>query len=133
MNTNLYIGIPFEAHGDSQAGLDCWGLVRLFYMGEFGIYLDDYNTQYEQVSERKNINFIIDSQVDNWNKIESEDKQDGDLVVLAIGGNKCHIGIYVGNNKMLHADEKAGVVIEGIDVKRWTNRVSGFYRHTERL
>jgi len=132
MNTNAYIGTPFKAHGETNEGLDCWGLVRLFYRENYSILLSDFKSAYKNVSERRGINAIIDNQVKKWVKVEREELIPGDLVLLAIGGNKCHIGINIDNNKMLHADEKAGVVVESFNVLRWRERVSGFYRHNER-
>jgi len=132
MTTNTYIGTPFKAHGETLEGLDCWGLCRLVYKDLFKISLPNFKEAYKLVSERKNINDIIDSQVGKWIKIERDELRPGDLVMLSIGGKKCHIGIYINYDRMLHADEKAGVVVESFNAKRWSNRVSGFYRHTER-
>jgi len=36
-----YVGLPHEIGGRSRAGLDCWGLVHLFFREQYGIKLPE--------------------------------------------------------------------------------------------
>ena len=60
------------------------------------------------------------SQATNGTKVEKKDLQPGDLVIYK---NKSltrigHVGIYIGDNKMIHASEPGvGVIITDIDSK----------------
>lgn len=38
-----YVGLPFAEHGRDRAGLDCWGLVRLFLAEQAGIVMPRYD------------------------------------------------------------------------------------------
>ena len=44
--------------------------------------------------------------------VKTADVQEGDLVFFKINGNKVsHVGVYVGDNKFVHASTKRGVII----------------------
>ena len=53
----------------------------------------------------------------NGRTVTLEEAQPGDIVCYASGGGKCtHVGIYLGNGKILHsANSRRGVVINDID------------------
>lgn len=53
----------------------------------------------------------------NGRTVTLEEAQPGDIVCYASGGGKCtHVGIYVGNGKIIHsANSRRGVVINDID------------------
>jgi lipoprotein Spr len=48
--------------------------------------------------------------------VKTTDVQEGDLVFFKINGNKVsHVGVYVGDNKFVHASTKRGVIISDLN------------------
>jgi hypothetical protein len=126
MTYDKYIGLPYLANGRTEAGVDCWGLVRLFYKNELNIdlpsYVDDYNGPYDPA---------IISLMDQYKEVEWKKQavpEAGDVCVFNIYGEPCHVGVYVGNNKFIHSRENKDVVIESITSPKWANRLEGYYK-----
>ena len=99
-----YLGYKYVYGGTSPStGFDCSGFTYYVYK-HFGYTLS-----------RSSV-----SQATNGTKVEKKDLQPGDLVIYKntsltrIG----HVGIYIGDNKMIHASEPGvGVIITDIDSK----------------
>ena len=64
MNYSKYIGLTYLDNGRTEAGVDCWGLARLFYKGEFDIELPSYSEQYSGGSDPQ-IREIVELYKDN--------------------------------------------------------------------
>ena len=59
-------------------------------------------------------------------KIELEDLREGDLVFFNTSGNDVsHVGIYLLNNKFVHAATSGGVMISDLNEKYWQPRFRG--------
>ena len=99
-----YLNYDYVYGGSSpKTGFDCSGFTYYVYK-HFGYTLSRSST----------------GQASNGTKVSKKDLQPGDLVIYKntsltrIG----HVGIYIGNNKMIHASEPGvGVVITDIDSK----------------
>lgn len=127
MNYNKYIGLPYKDNGRDVSGLDCWGLVRLFYKQELGIDLPSYADLYTSGSDPL-IPEAINTYKDNWELLDSGNP--GDVCLFNILGEPAHVGIYIGDNKFLHVREGMDSVIESITSTQWSKRFSGFYKYT---
>lgn len=99
-----YLGYDYKYGGTSpKTGFDCSGFTYYVYK-HFGYTISRSST----------------AQAKNGTKVAKKDLQPGDLLIYKntsltkIG----HVGIYIGNNKMIHASEPGvGVVITDIDSK----------------
>ena len=59
-------------------------------------------------------------------KIELEDLREGDLVFFNTGGKEVsHVGVYLLNNKFVHAATSGGVMISDLNDKYWQPRYKG--------
>ncbi len=59
-------------------------------------------------------------------KIELEDLREGDLVFFNTGGKEVsHVGVYLLNNKFVHAATSGGVMISDLNDKYWQPRFRG--------
>ncbi|WP_336747753.1 C40 family peptidase [Aureimonas altamirensis] len=122
-----YIGIPFQDGGRTREGADCWGVLNIFYAEELGIALPSFSDQYTTTEDRVALSNVINGNMDDW--IEVDEPQFADAVLIALGGAKTHIGIYIGNNLVLHTDRKSGSFIEPIHSPKLNRRIDSFYRH----
>ena len=101
------LGTPYRYGGSNRNGFDCSGLVH-FVFAQSG-------HQLPRISREQ---FQALTPVD--------DPQIGDLVFFGRGSRVSHVGIYVGDNKMLHAPSSGKtVVIESFDSGYWGKRYLG--------
>ena len=126
-----YIGLPFLEKGRTADGADCWGLVRIIYLDEFGIYLPSYVESYKDTSDAAEIGHLFRSQSPRWLKIQPGEEQPGDVIVLRMHGQPMHVGVVVGDKQFLHVTKHVDGVLEKYRSMVWAGRVLGFYRHKE--
>lgn len=97
-----YIGIRYVSGGSTPRGFDCSGYTQYVFRN---IGVDIFRHELDQMT-----NSII---------IPKEEMQCGDLVLFSYtgenGGFASHIGIYVGNNKVIHASSSKGITISDLD------------------
>ncbi len=112
------IGIHYRYGGTSpEHGLDCSGLVRYVFRQAHGTELPRTSAEMSQVGEQ----------------VDKKDLQPGDLVFFnTLKRAFSHVGIYLGDNKFIHAPSAGGTVrIESMDLSYWKARFNGARRITE--
>ncbi len=104
-NTRLYsfidewYGVPYKYAGIDKSGIDCSGFICVLY---------------EQVYEKKIPRSTKDLYT-SGNEISREKLQEGDLVFFKIENEKpSHVGVYLINNKFVHASSKKGIMISDL-------------------
>lgn len=122
----MYVGIPFKEKGRDENGLDCWGLVRLWYDKELGIELPSYIDAYQTTNDIEITETIKKEQAIKWELVDTPKR--GDVVLLKIKGLPWHVGIYLGDNRMLHVEQGCDSIIEKLGRSKWKNRILGYYR-----
>jgi peptidoglycan DL-endopeptidase LytE len=98
------LGIRYRFSGNSEkTGLDCSAMVKNLF-SKFDIHLPrSSREQYQQ-----------------GQKIDRENLEVGDLVFFSSGGKTpTHVGVYIGNNKFMHAARRAKQVIVSDLNKYW--------------
>ncbi len=98
-----WVGTPYKHAGNSKSGTDCSGL-------SYAIFKTLY---------AKNLDRTSDGQYfKNCKRINKSELKPGDLVFFKINGNKIsHVGIYLKDNKFIHASSHRGVVVNDLDEK----------------
>jgi hypothetical protein len=126
MKYDKYIGLPYLTNGRTEAGVDCWGLVRLFYRDELNIDLPSYTEDYSGADDPAIMELMSEYKDANWKK--QSVPETGDVCVFNIYGEPCHVGVYIGNSKFMHSREGRDVVIESLDSPKWSKRLEGCYK-----
>lgn len=97
---NEWQGVPYKYAGKDKAGIDCSGLTST-------LYLKVYN---------KTISSNTKALVGEVKKISESDLKEGDLVFFNTNGKSIsHVGVYLQNNKFVHASTKKGVMISDMN------------------
>jgi cell wall-associated NlpC family hydrolase len=116
-----YIGIPFEYGGRDRNKLDCYGLVMLLYKELHNLEIPDVISP----TFLKEIQDLIQAEKYKWQECELEESC---VILFNVRGYGCHVGYYLGNDKMIHTWEgTGGVTIERLAFS-WKNRIIGTYK-----
>lgn len=99
-------GVRYHLGGNSQRGIDCSAFVQRTFLEQFSVELPRSTHQQQTVGKR----------------IARDKLRTGDLVLFHSGPTGRHIGIYVGDNKFVHASTKKGVIISSMDNVYWKTR-----------
>lgn len=105
-NEKLYIfidewyGVPYKYGGKSKAGVDCSGFTCI-------LYKEALNRQIQGSAA---------GLYEMCKAVKKDDLEEGDLVFFKINSNKIsHVGVYLQNNKFVHASTKRGIIINDLD------------------
>ncbi|MHB0911890.1 MAG: C40 family peptidase [Armatimonadota bacterium] len=110
-----WLGTRYVWGGASRKGIDCSGLTQQLYAKE-GIKLP-HNAK---------------AQYKLGNPVSKSALLPGDLVFFNTRGPLTHVGLYIGNNKFLHAaNKKRGVRIDRLDSKYYQKRYAGARRYKD--
>ena len=100
-----WYGVKYKYAGNSKKGIDCSGLAALLEKNVFG----------KEISGPASLIYS------KCEKIEGKELKEGDLVFFIISskpnakeGQVSHMGVYLQNNKFVHATTKAGVMINDL-------------------
>lgn len=108
-----YSGVPYVWGGTSPRGFDCSGFVHYVY-------------------KQKGINIPREtvSLYNGARKVSADQAKPGDIVFFHKTYNTSkpisHVGIYIGNGKMIHASSSRGVIIANINTSYWRSKLVGF-------
>jgi cell wall-associated NlpC family hydrolase len=103
------VGVPYRYGGSSPAGFDCSGLVVYSYEKAGFAGLPHSAARLADLSR----------------PVALDDLEPGDLMFFELTGKKAsHVGIYVGNQKFVHAPSSGGrVEIVGFDHVYWRDHI----------
>lgn len=111
------VGVPYST-------MNCWDLVRAFYMNVFDIELKHYFEEMPKTAEAKQD--LIFSAYGDFKQIERGRLEFGDLISFQIRGLENHIGVYLERGKFLHSSQRAGSCVEKLT--RWSQHVASCHR-----
>lgn len=130
VNWNQYVGIPWVHRGrelDINTGLDCYGLVRLFYKQEYDIILPKWDVIISSDNPQVTDNLVKSNGVEHDHPfIETTKPNTGDVVLMNILGFPVHVGIFVNNKYLLHSRQQSSLS-EIVSFDKWSKRVDGYY------
>lgn len=107
-----WLGVPYRYGGNDRKGVDCSGLVLQVYKDALGIKLPRNSRE----------------QHDYCTAIAKGSLIPGDLIFFATGKDKkrvSHVGIFIGDNLMIHASSSKGVILSNINSQYYSRTYAG--------
>lgn len=107
-----WLGVPYKFGGNDRKGVDCSGLVLQVYKDALGIPLPRNSRE----------------QSDYCTSIAKGSLIPGDLIFFATGKDRdrvSHVGIFVGDNLMIHASASKGVILSDINAPYYSRTYAG--------
>jgi lipoprotein Spr len=107
-----WYGVPYQFGGDSRKGIDCSAFACVMMDSVYHITIPRTAKNQYNASQ----------------KIKREDLRQGDLVFFNTTGGISHVGVYLANNKFVHAATSGGVMISDLDDVYFKRRYIGAAR-----
>ncbi len=125
MDFQYLLPVPFKDYGRNLSGLDCWGLAIEVFK-KYGIELPDFRVG---SGDEFNINALAVMKMRTWPKVENPQNSDIPLIAAIRNNPKMvtHVGVYIGDGKVIHIMKKTGVIIQRIE-PFLKPRIAGFFR-----
>lgn len=102
-----WIGTPYVYGGHTRKkGTDCSGMIMELFLKVYKLKLPRSSAMQREFSR----------------PVKFKNMEPGDLVFFSTGKNRSrvnHVGLYIGNNRMIHASASRGVMESGLDEKYW--------------
>lgn len=105
-------GVPYRWGGETQSGVDCSAFVQIAFQDAWQIALPRTTQSQSKVGTQ----------------IASNEAHYGDLVFFRISRHSEHVGVYIGNQRFMHASSSKGVIISRLDNPYWASKFWQFRR-----
>lgn len=116
-NVDEWYGVRYRTGGNTKSGVDCSGFTVAVYAAVYGFALPRVSRDQYRISR----------------KISTTELQEGDLVFFNTNGRGVsHVGVYLGNNKFIHASVSRGVMVSGLFEPYYIKRYIGAGRIEEK-
>lgn len=105
-----WYGVRYRTGGNTKSGVDCSGFTVAVYASVYGITLPRVSKEQYRISR----------------KISITELQEGDLVFYRTrGSGVSHVGVYLGNNRFIHASVSRGVMVNSLFDSYYVQRFVG--------
>ncbi|WP_297062896.1 NlpC/P60 family protein [uncultured Duncaniella sp.] len=107
-----WLGTPYKYGGEDKRGVDCSGLVLKVYKSALDIKLPRNSAE----------------QAGYCSPLQKNQLMPGDLIFFATSGSRkkvSHVGIYVGDGKMVHSSSSKGVIVSNISDDYYVRTYAG--------
>lgn len=98
-----WIGVPYKFGGNTKDGVDCSGFVNAVFLNVFKQQLKRSATE----------------MVNQCDLVDKEKLSEADLVFFDISGKNSHVGVYLTNNRFVHASTSKGVMVSELTQAYW--------------
>nr|WP_240966316.1 NlpC/P60 family protein [Pseudoflavitalea sp. G-6-1-2] len=107
-----WYGTRYRYGGNDKSGIDCSAFAKTFISSIYNVNLPRTSA----------------SQYDNSERISKSELREGDLVFFKTMGRRkgvSHVGVYLRNNKFLHASTSNGVIINDLNDNYYATHFAG--------
>jgi murein DD-endopeptidase / murein LD-carboxypeptidase len=112
-----WYGVHYRTGGNTKSGVDCSGFSVAVYAAAFGYALPRVSKEQYRTSRH----------------ISMTELQEGDLVFFNTrGSGVSHVGVYLGNNKFIHASVSRGVMVSDLFEPYYIKRFFGAGRFDDK-
>ncbi|PHI41182.1 endopeptidase [Actinobacillus succinogenes] len=98
---NKWVGTRYRLGGTGRGGIDCSAFMQTAFATAFGMSLPRSTSEQRFLGQR----------------IQKHQLKQGDLVFFRRNN---HVGVYIGNNKFMHASSSQGVTISSLNESYWS-------------
>jgi cell wall-associated NlpC family hydrolase len=123
-----YVGIPFVSGGRGISGCDCYGLVRIVLMEQFGYNLPLLSGNYKDALVMAETEPVLRSQLPLLTGEKIDKAEPGAVAVIRYQGRSTHIGIYVDGTYILHTLKDIGAHVVSAEGGFLRGGIEGVYR-----
>ncbi|EKT63940.1 bifunctional murein DD-endopeptidase/murein LD-carboxypeptidase [Providencia burhodogranariea] len=99
-------GVSYRLGGTTKNGIDCSSFVQRTFIEQFGVALPRTTSEQESSGQGVKRNSL----------------KPGDLVLFKTGRRMKHVGIYIGDDKFVHASTSSGVIVSELTNDYWNKR-----------
>jgi len=107
-----WYGTPYHLGGTTKKGVDCSAFSQFLFASVYGL----------------NIPRTAREQYNSTSRISRTQLTEGDLIFFNTRGGISHVGVYLQNNKFVHASTSGGVMISDIFDEYWAKKFVGVGR-----
>jgi cell wall-associated NlpC family hydrolase len=112
-----WYGVRYRTGGNTKSGVDCSGFTCAVYSSLYGYTLPRVSREQYRISR----------------KLSIPELEEGDLVFFSMHGRGVsHVGVYLGNNKFIHASVSRGVMVNDLSETYYKVRYYGAGRIEDR-
>ena len=122
------IGLPYVHKGRDLKGVDCWGLVQVFYREILNIEVPEYLDLYGDAFDAPDVAAAIETGAARHWEERKAPAEFGDVITFRIMGQVCHCGVSLGGRDFIHAFQGTSVCLESLTSITWNKRIAGVYQ-----
>jgi lipoprotein Spr len=104
-----WYGVRYRRGGNTKNGIDCSGFTEAVFLTAYGLQLPAVAREQYRICR----------------KISTTELKEGDLVFFNTTGGVSHVGVYLGNNKFIHATVTRGVMVNDLYETYYSKRYIG--------
>lgn len=117
-----YVGLPFQQNGRTLAGFDCWGLCWFVLRNEFNVEAPRLGVD---AFELDSMNAAVSLGQSLFKQVEHP--APGSIVHMLCQGHPTHVGLYIGNDFVLHSDPLGKGLSRIEPLTRLKPKILGYY------
>lgn len=123
-----YVGLPWRDGGRDFDGVDCYGLVWLWFRHEVGLRLPRFDHAYANAADRSETAPLIEAGCAAWRSVAI---RPGAVALVRRGRDPAHVALVAPGRRLLHIDKRDGLSCLVPLTEAWRRRMVGCFAPVE--